>query len=54
MPRALLLENLHPLGVEFLEAAGYDVTTRNGCARRGRADRGLEGVHLLGIRSRPR
>ena len=30
MPKALLLENLHPHARTILEAAGYDVTTRTG------------------------
>nr|WP_194720040.1 phosphoglycerate dehydrogenase [Cellulosimicrobium arenosum] len=50
--RALLLENLHPLAVSNLEAAGIDVTVRTGALDEPELIDALDGVHLLGIRSK--
>lgn len=50
--RALLLESIHPAGVELLEREGFAVEARKG-ALEGRAlAAALEGAHLLGIRSK--
>ncbi len=50
--RALLLENLHPLAASNLEAAGIDVTVRTGALDESELIDALQGVHLLGIRSK--
>jgi D-3-phosphoglycerate dehydrogenase len=50
--KALLLENLHPQARQILEAAGFDVTTRTGALDEPELIEALEGVHLLGIRSK--
>ncbi|WP_273651455.1 phosphoglycerate dehydrogenase [Cellulomonas fimi] len=52
MPKALLLENLHPQARSILESAGYDVTTRTGALDEHELVEALEGVQLLGIRSK--
>ncbi|WP_426595338.1 phosphoglycerate dehydrogenase [Cellulomonas sp. McL0617] len=52
MPKALLLENLHPQAVSILEAAGYDVTTRTGALDESELIDALAGVQVLGIRSK--
>ncbi len=52
MPKALLLENLHPHARTILEAAGYDVTTRTGALDESELIDALDGVELLGIRSK--
>jgi len=52
VPKALLLENLHPQARSILEAAGFDVTTRTGALDESELIEALEGVHLLGIRSK--
>ena len=52
MPRALLLENIHPLAVNVLADAGYDVTTAKGALDEDELILALEGVSLLGIRSK--
>ncbi|PWD50037.1 phosphoglycerate dehydrogenase [Serinibacter arcticus] len=52
MPRALLLENIHPLAVSLLEDAGYDVTTAKGALDESELAAALEGVSVLGIRSK--
>ncbi|RBY81303.1 phosphoglycerate dehydrogenase [Blastococcus sp. TF02-09] len=52
MPRALLLENIDPVAVELLESAGYDVETRRGALDEGDLIDALDGVTLLGIRSK--
>ena len=52
MPRALLLENIDPVAVELLESAGYDVETRRGALDEGDLIDALDGVALLGIRSK--
>ena len=50
--RALFLENLHPLAVPVLESAGFTVTTRTGALDEDELIDALDGVHLLGIRSK--
>jgi D-3-phosphoglycerate dehydrogenase len=52
VPTALLLENLHPQARSILEAAGFDVTTRTGALDESELIEALDGVHLLGIRSK--
>ena len=52
MPRALLLENIHPLAVNVLVDAGYDVTTTKGALDEDELILALDGVSLLGIRSK--
>jgi D-3-phosphoglycerate dehydrogenase len=50
--RALLLENLHPLAASILAAQGIEVTTRTGALDESELIDALDGVHLLGIRSK--
>jgi D-3-phosphoglycerate dehydrogenase len=50
--RALLLENLHPLATSILAADGIDVVTRTGALDEDELIDALQGVHLLGIRSK--
>jgi D-3-phosphoglycerate dehydrogenase len=50
--RALLLENLHPLASSILAAQGIEVTTRTGALDESELVEALDGVHLLGIRSK--
>ena len=52
MLKALLLENLHPQARAILEAAGFDVVTRTGALDESELIEALDGVHLLGIRSK--
>lgn len=52
MPRALLLENIHPLAVQLLESAGYQVTARSSAMDEDELIAALDGVQLLGIRSK--
>ena len=52
MLRALLLENLHPLATSILESAGIDVTVRTGAMDESELIEALEGVNILGIRSK--
>lgn len=52
MPKALLLENLHPQARAILETAGFDVVTRTGALDESELVDALDGVHLLGIRSK--
>jgi len=52
VPKALLLENLHPQARTILEAAGFDVTTRTGALDESELVDALQGVDLLGIRSK--
>ncbi|WP_282945429.1 phosphoglycerate dehydrogenase [Cellulomonas endometrii] len=52
MLRALLLENLHPQARAIMEAAGYEVVTRSGALDESELIEALQGVHLLGIRSK--
>jgi D-3-phosphoglycerate dehydrogenase len=50
--RALLLENLHPLASSILRDAGIEVDARPGALSEDELIAGLEGVDLLGIRSK--
>ena len=49
--KVLLLENIHPLAVENLERAGYDVELRSAAMSEDELVAGLGGVAMLGIRS---
>ncbi|MEJ7649853.1 MAG: phosphoglycerate dehydrogenase [Nakamurella sp.] len=49
--RALLLENIHPLAVDVLVAAGIEVDARAGALDEDELIETLEGIDLLGIRS---
>jgi D-3-phosphoglycerate dehydrogenase len=51
-PRALLLENVHPLASTILRDAGFDVETRAGALDEEELVDALDGVQLLGIRSK--
>jgi D-3-phosphoglycerate dehydrogenase len=50
--KALLLENVHPLATEILTTAGIAVETRPGALDADELVRALDGVSLLGIRSK--
>ena len=50
--KALLLENVHPLATEILTAAGIEVETRSGALDETELVDALQGVSLLGIRSK--
>ncbi len=50
--KTLLLENIHPIGVELLEKAGMEVTSRKGSLSESELIEALKGVAILGIRSR--
>jgi D-3-phosphoglycerate dehydrogenase len=50
--RALLLENLHPLATRILTDAGFEVETRLGALDEDSLLAALDGVDLLGIRSK--
>ena len=52
MLRALLLENLHPLASSVLKAQGIEVETRSGALDESELFEALQGVQLLGIRSK--
>ncbi|WP_182113629.1 MULTISPECIES: phosphoglycerate dehydrogenase [unclassified Actinotalea] len=52
MLRALLLESLHPLATTILESDGVEVTSRTGALDEDELIAALDGVHLLGIRSK--
>lgn len=49
--KVLLLENIHPVAVEQLEARGFEVELRSGSLSEEELLETLPGVHLLGIRS---
>jgi D-3-phosphoglycerate dehydrogenase / 2-oxoglutarate reductase len=49
--KVLLLENIHPVAVEILEARGFDVELRVGSLSEDELVEALPGVELLGIRS---
>jgi D-3-phosphoglycerate dehydrogenase len=51
-PKALLLENIDPVAVELLGAAGYTVETARGALDEDDLVAALDGVSLLGIRSK--
>ncbi len=50
----LLLESVHPVAVDALEAAGHTVTTAKGAMSEEELIARLPGVHVLGIRSKTR
>ncbi len=50
--KALLLENVHPLAVDILGGAGVEVETRTGALDPTELAAALDGVSLLGIRSK--
>ena len=52
MPRALLLENIHPLASTLLTESGYEVTSLKGALDEAELIEALDGVSLLGIRSK--
>jgi D-3-phosphoglycerate dehydrogenase len=52
VPKALLLENIHPHGREILEAVGFEVVTRSGALDEAELAQALDGIELLGIRSK--
>lgn len=52
MLRALLLENLHPLATTILRADGAEVVARTGALDEDELIAALDGVQLLGIRSK--
>ena len=52
MLRALFLENLHPLATTILRADGAEVVARTGALDEDELIAALDGVHLLGIRSK--
>ena len=52
MPKALLLENIHPLGRQILESTGFEVVARSGALDEAELAEALDGVSLLGIRSK--
>ena len=52
VPRALLLENVHPVAVDVLGSAGYEVESVRGALDEGDLIAALDGVDVLGIRSK--
>lgn len=52
MVKALLLENVHPLATELLTGAGVEVSTHPGALDEEELGEALQGVTLLGIRSK--
>lgn len=52
MLKALLLENVHPLAIEILAANGIEVDSRSGALDEAELIEALQGVQLLGIRSK--
>jgi D-3-phosphoglycerate dehydrogenase len=50
--RVLLLENVHPDAVARFREEGYEVETENGALDEAELARRLEGVHVLGLRSK--
>ena len=52
MPTALLLENVHPVAVHAFEAAGWEVRTTRGALDGTELVTALEGVDVLGVRSK--
>ncbi len=52
MLKALLLENLHPDATKILAARGIEVITRTGALDEDELIESLDGVHILGIRSK--
>lgn len=52
MLKALLLENVHPLALEIFAAHGIEVETRSGALDEAELIAALDGVHILGLRSK--
>ena len=52
MPKALLLENIHPNATKSLAAYGFEVETLKGALSEDELIDALEGVDLLGVRSK--
>jgi len=52
VPKALLLENLHPHSHAILQEAGFELDIRTGALDESELIDALDGVHLLGIRSK--
>ena len=52
MPKALLLENIHPFAAQSLRAHGFEVDTLKGALGEDELIETLQGVDLLGIRSK--
>jgi D-3-phosphoglycerate dehydrogenase len=54
MPKALLLENIDPIAAELLSSAGHEVESLRGALDEDDLIAALDGVQLLGIRSKTR
>ena len=54
LPRALLVENIHPVAAQTLQAAGYEVETLKGALDEADLHAALAGVEVLGLRSKTR
>jgi D-3-phosphoglycerate dehydrogenase len=52
MPKALLLENIHPFATKSLKDHGFEVETRSGALGEDELIEALDGVDILGIRSK--
>lgn len=52
MPKALLLENIHPFAAENLRRHGFEVVTAKGAMDEDELIDALDGVDLLGVRSK--
>lgn len=52
MPTALLLENIHPFAAEHLRNRGFEVLTQSGALDEDDLIAALDGVDILGIRSK--
>jgi D-3-phosphoglycerate dehydrogenase / 2-oxoglutarate reductase len=52
MPKALLLENIHPFAAQSLRKHGFEVITMKGALSESELIEALDGVDLLGIRSK--
>jgi D-3-phosphoglycerate dehydrogenase len=52
MPKALLLENIHPFAAQSLREHGFEVETKPGALGEDELIEALDGVDLLGIRSK--
>lgn len=52
MPKALLLENIHPDAAQSLRDHGFEVECLKGALSEDELIDALEGVDLLGIRSK--
>ncbi|NJC85638.1 phosphoglycerate dehydrogenase [Planosporangium mesophilum] len=50
--RTLLLENIHPVAVDLLKSQGHEVETVSRALDEDELIKALDGVHLLGIRSK--